>query len=303
MALVNCVLFALLGLVLAAYRSGITFDREAGEAVQWQRLLLPVSRMSLDLRRFTTVSLKSEVREVFDNRTNRRRPYRAYLVKLTEPRGSELDLGQGFTESEARAAGRQVADLLGLELVDATAGDAPLPTAGAYLAVELPGGLGPVSISSKAPPAPLPPPASVFRECQDQPPGSRVTVETFADGVTLKVPPAGVWAGSKGLLFFGLLWSDITISVGTIFLVHMSREGRFAFWPLAGIALLAVVGLLMIAGAIHMGRRRAVLAVVGGTLMLVQTGPLGTKKREWPRQGRGHRDRPKRDEQQRRTGD
>jgi hypothetical protein len=34
-------------------------------------------------------------------------------------------------------------------------------------------------------------------------------------------------------------------------------------------------------GAINMGRRRAVFAVVGETLMVLQTGIFGSKRREW----------------------
>src|SRR5262249_28678608 len=46
------------------------------------------------------------------------------------------------------------------------------------------------------------------------------------------------------------------------------------FWP-------AGIGLLL--GGINMGRRRAVLAVVGDQLMVMQTGIFGAKKRHWSR--------------------
>src|SRR5581483_9571852 len=39
-----------------------------------------------------------------------------------------------------------------------------------------------------------------------QPPGSQIVVERFADGLTINVPPAGLWRGSHGLFAFGVLW-------------------------------------------------------------------------------------------------
>lgn len=280
-ALSHCVLFAVLGLVLAAYRSGTTFDREAREAVQWQRLLVPLTSVRLDVRRFTTVWLKSEVRQVRDDRTNRQRLYREYFLKLTNPRGGELLVGQPSSEGEGRAAARRLADFLGLELLDATVGDAPLPTSGWYVSIDLPG-VGPVTVSSPQPAAP-PAPESEFRECLDQPAGSRVTLEPFGDGVTLTVPPAGVWAGSKGLLVFGLLWTDVTAVAALFMIPHMSQDKRLALWLPIVLAVFAVVAVAALAGAVQMGRRRAVLAVVGDRLMLLQTGPFGTKRREWRR--------------------
>ena len=49
------------------------------------------------------------------------------------------------------------------------------------------------------------------------------------------------------------------------------------------LSIFVLAGVGMVLGAINMGRRRAVLAVVGGRLLVLQTGPFGSKRREWDR--------------------
>ena len=38
-----------------------------------------------------------------------------------------------------------------------------------------------------------------------QPAGSKITIERFPDGLTITVPPTGIW--SQGLFVFGLIWN------------------------------------------------------------------------------------------------
>src|SRR5438445_13884268 len=47
----------------------------------------------------------------------------------------------------------------------------------------------------------FPPPA--------QPAGSQIIIERFADGVTIKVPPAGLFGGTQGLFVFAIVWNGI----------------------------------------------------------------------------------------------
>ena len=42
-----------------------------------------------------------------------------------------------------------------------------------------------------------------------------------------------------------------------------------------------LVGIGMLLGASNMGRRKAAIAVTGGTLMVIQTGLFGTRQRDW----------------------
>lgn len=117
-----------------------------------------------------------------------------------------------------------------------------------------------------------------------QPIESDVEVERAADGVTLKVPPLGVWRGSKMLFVMGLLWTGM---VGCMVLMMLIKfiEGQNDLWPallLLGLVFLPIgIGLLL--AAVNMGRRRAVLAVVGAQLLAMQTGIFGGKRGQWQR--------------------
>jgi hypothetical protein len=135
--------------------------------------------------------------------------------------------------------------------------------------------------------APLDPTA--FRERPDQPAGSKAVLERHADGLTLTLPPAGVWRGSKGLFVFSLLWLALTFAVGGGFVVvavsgGMKGMGEGAWLPLLIFPLFLIAGIAMLLSAINMGRRQAVFAVVGDTLMVLQTGIFGVKRREWSRE-------------------
>ncbi|MBY0526683.1 MAG: hypothetical protein K2R98_25020 [Gemmataceae bacterium] len=124
-----------------------------------------------------------------------------------------------------------------------------------------------------------------FQERSEQPAGSLVTVEETTDGgVTLIVPPAGLWHGSRGLFLFALVWcAFMTVFDGLLF--AFAGKGDWA-GPLAMGAfslLFWAIGIGMLLGALHMGRRRAVFGVVGDRLLVLQSGPLGGKRYEWRR--------------------
>src|SRR5688572_15315297 len=52
-----------------------------------------------------------------------------------------------------------------------------------------------------------------------QPAGTSITIERFPDGVTIHVPPAGVWRGSSGFFAFALIWLGITGPISLCLLV------------------------------------------------------------------------------------
>jgi hypothetical protein len=118
----------------------------------------------------------------------------------------------------------------------------------------------------------------------EQPAGSRVLVEERGAGVRLVVPPAGVWRGSKGLFFFGLLWCAF-MAVFTAFSVTGSIKRQnsipLAFWFF--IPTFWLIGLGLLACAINMGRRSATLEVIAGRLGVENRGLFGSKRREWTR--------------------
>ena len=115
-----------------------------------------------------------------------------------------------------------------------------------------------------------------------QPEGSQIQVEEYPTGVTLTVPPAGVWRGSKGLCFFGFLWCGIisVFSLVALLATPGDEVPWFAYPILVG---LFAIGAAVLLGGINMGIRRAVLAVVDDSLMVLQSGLFGAKRREWTR--------------------
>src|SRR5207247_11284912 len=43
------------------------------------------------------------------------------------------------------------------------------------------------------------------------PSGSQITIERFPDGLTIQIPPAGLWRGTKGLFFFAVAWNGFLL--------------------------------------------------------------------------------------------
>ena len=273
-----CAFFILFGLAIAGYRLGTTLDREAKEAIEWETFVLPLRSSRRSIRRFTTVRVVSDVQVDRTDKVGRTRYQRTYYVKLTDPAGGEIVLGMGG--EGLREIARQVADYLELELIDTTTEDAPLPLQGGHVSVELPV-VGPVTYVADQPNVEVTP--YQFRECQDQPECSDIDFDEESAGVTLTIPPAGIYRGSKGLFVFGLLWTYIVITLGLIVFGFMQQADEYNYWALTGIAFLVLLGPVMLARAIHMGRRRAVLTAFGDKLGLEQTGPFGSKEKEWLR--------------------
>jgi hypothetical protein len=118
-----------------------------------------------------------------------------------------------------------------------------------------------------------------------QPPGSRVEVDRFSDGLTMRVPAAGLLRGTQGLFVFALLWNSVVGIVSAImvaaFIKEVANAGLSALFPTAILSLFWIVGIGVLLGSINMGRRRAAIAVSGGCLMLIQTGVFGARQRSW----------------------
>jgi hypothetical protein len=105
-----------------------------------------------------------------------------------------------------------------------------------------------------------------------------VEIEHHETGVTLRIPPAGVRRVSGGISAVAVVWTGFVLLISAGCVCANAPWGAYPFLvPFWGVG----VGLLL--AAWHMGRRQAVLAVVGDTLMILQTGPLGSKRGEWPR--------------------
>jgi hypothetical protein len=120
-----------------------------------------------------------------------------------------------------------------------------------------------------------------------RPPGSPIEVKHFEDGISITVPPAGLWKGSRGLFGFGVLWCGFMTVFSSMFLFigvkAQDVQGGDKLWIFVLFVIVFwSVGIGLLLGGINMGRRQAGLAVAGGTLMVLQTGIFGKKQREWP---------------------
>ncbi len=122
----------------------------------------------------------------------------------------------------------------------------------------------------------------------ERPENSRVQYEPLDDGLTLRVPPAGVWKGSAGLMVFAILWNGFMVVFTSLVVASMfggAGKGPEGFWERIGfgcfLALFWAVGIGILFSALHMGRREAAIAVTGGSLMVLQTGLFRSKSREW----------------------
>jgi hypothetical protein len=115
------------------------------------------------------------------------------------------------------------------------------------------------------------------------PANTNIQIERFPDGLTVNIPPAGV-RGTMGLFAFAVIW-DSAMAVFTVFMLSAFFSGKNKgdeIWiMLLLISLFWLVGVGLLIGSLNMARRRAAIAVTGGSLMVIQTGIFGSKQRTW----------------------
>jgi len=123
-------------------------------------------------------------------------------------------------------------------------------------------------------------------EVLQQPYQSKIILDQHRDGPTLTIPARGIWRGSKGLFSFSLIWNGIvgvisTVMVLCIFGVIPVEGDSIPLW--VGLFMLPfwAVGLGTLIGAINMGRRRAIVDIVHGTLLVSRQNLFGSKQHEW----------------------
>jgi hypothetical protein len=118
----------------------------------------------------------------------------------------------------------------------------------------------------------------------EQPPGSRVNVERHPDGVTITVPPLGLGKANGGIIFLGLLFVVIGgfLLVGSLVALFQGNPKRPLGALIPGIVFFCVGGCFFLT-SLHTGLKKVVLAVVGDKLLTFETGPLGSRRREFTR--------------------
>jgi hypothetical protein len=119
-----------------------------------------------------------------------------------------------------------------------------------------------------------------------QPADSVSTIERRPNGITIDVPPVGIWKGSRGLMFFAIVWNGfisifITFAVlGLTGAIEMEGDGPLWLLPIFLIPFVAV-GIGTLLAAINMGRRRATIATADDLMMIVRHSIFGKKTKEW----------------------
>lgn len=119
-----------------------------------------------------------------------------------------------------------------------------------------------------------------FEAVPEQPADSTIIVEPHDAGVTITVPPVGMHKGGKGMYGFSIVWNGFMLIVTTMWLLGGKQRGGEWFIILAVLSLFWTVGLSMLVATINAGRRRAILDVVGDTLLITRQNIFGTKQQE-----------------------
>ena len=123
----------------------------------------------------------------------------------------------------------------------------------------------------------------------ERPSGSGIVVEHHPDEVTFIVPPPGVGRDARGCVFLlvGVMFltGALLCMLGAAGIVTLQGDP----WAALGVCLLC--GLILLTGAIELGRRRVVLVVAGFTLRVTTDSPFRYREHFWPRGVVRHRHR------------
>jgi hypothetical protein len=112
------------------------------------------------------------------------------------------------------------------------------------------------------------------RDNRERPSDSRAVLDEYPEGVTITLPPAGFRTGGGIMLGVGLFMAAFMST-----LIALARpvpgfiQGLFA--------VIGTVGVLLAVHGVRVARRRAVIAVVGTKLLILQTGLVRSKERKW----------------------
>lgn len=115
-----------------------------------------------------------------------------------------------------------------------------------------------------------------------QPVDSEVKLEVRDDGLTLSIPPVGICKGSKGLFGFSIFWNGFMVVFTRFWIVgsNGSTQGWSLLMLVAFFGLFWAIGIGTLIAAINAGRRRAILDVVGDTLLITRQNIFKTRQQE-----------------------
>jgi hypothetical protein len=114
------------------------------------------------------------------------------------------------------------------------------------------------------------------------PDGSRIGFDEWRGGLRMRIPAAGLWRGSSGLFLFAVAWCAF-LAFFTAFAIagRLGRDDGRVVMAVLFVGLFWAAGLGMLAAAVHMGRRTAVIEVEDGRLRVATRGLLGARERAW----------------------
>lgn len=114
-----------------------------------------------------------------------------------------------------------------------------------------------------------------------KPANSDIELVDHPGGIALKVPPSGIWKGSKGLMLFSGCWSAFS-TVFFVVLLGVAIGGEdvplFAF---GFIGLFVLIGVGIGLCAVNMGVRKAMIAFDGDRFKLVHKNLFRERREDW----------------------
>lgn len=137
--------------------------------------------------------------------------------------------------------------------------------------------------SSPFPAVALDHPMQSKEEQVPRPADTDITLVRRTDGLTITIPPAGVWRAAKPLVIMSVIWNISTMVAAGVFLFPLFTSGPGA-WFLPGFAVFAflpcsAIGVVLILIAWNMGCRQTTIVTAFDQLLVVRQGLWG--KRTW----------------------
>ena len=117
-------------------------------------------------------------------------------------------------------------------------------------------------------------------ETPSRPENAVAILERQDDGLTITIPAVGIRKGSKGMFGFSVFW-NLFMAVFTGIWTFADHQGvGDLLFVIAILSLFWAVGIVMLIASINTGRRRAILDVVGDTLLITRQNIFKTRQQE-----------------------
>ncbi len=126
-----------------------------------------------------------------------------------------------------------------------------------------------------------PSPISGADEIPVQPPDSQVVLTHSNEGLTLTVPPMGIGKSGYGLFSFSIIWLGFMTVFTSMWVFGAGNKVEwFVYLFIAGFW---AIGFVILVAAVNMGKRHAIIDVVGDTILITRKNLFGVKQHDWRR--------------------